>query len=126
MDPVTIGALFAAVAGGVGGALGSQVWAGISALARRPFRRDHAAAVTMAAPGGEAELAALEQAPADHRRGKVLGEVLGARADAGGGFRVALQVWWAQARQIEVGGEVTRTIVAGAGSPAGRVVARAG
>jgi len=36
MDPATIGAVLAAVAGGAGGALGSQVWAGVSALVRRP------------------------------------------------------------------------------------------
>ncbi len=97
MDPVTIGAVLAAVAGGAGGAFGSQLWAGVSALVRRPFRRDRTAGDTAAlVSGGEAELAALEQAPADERRAVALAEVLVARADADGGFREALQAWWEQ------------------------------
>ena len=41
MDPVTIGAVLAAIVGGAGGALGGQVWAGVTALVRRPFSRAH-------------------------------------------------------------------------------------
>ena len=43
MDPVTIGAVLAAVVGGAGGALGAQVWAGACALVRRPFRHHQVA-----------------------------------------------------------------------------------
>ena len=39
MDPLTIGAVLVAIAGGAGEALGSQLWTGLSALVRRPFRR---------------------------------------------------------------------------------------
>ena len=63
--------------------------------------------------GGEPELAALEQAPADERRALALAEVLVARADADGGFREALQAWWEQARQVQAGGNVTNSISGG-------------
>ena len=44
MDPVTIAAVLAAIAGGAGCALGAQVWAGACALVRRPFGHGTAAA----------------------------------------------------------------------------------
>ena len=114
MDPVTIGAVLAAIAGGAGGALGGQVWAGVSALVRRPFRRVHAGGeITAQLPSGLAELAALEQAPADERRAVALAEVLVARAGADAGFREALEVWWEQASQIRIGGDVTNTVSGG-------------
>ena len=114
MDPVTIGAVLAAIACGAGGALGGQLWAGVSALVRRPFHRDHAggdAAVVL--PSGEAELAALQQSPADERRAVALAEVLVARAGADGGFRQALEGWWEQASQIHIGGDVSNTVSGG-------------
>jgi hypothetical protein len=114
VDPVTIGAVLAAVAGGAGGALGAQVWSAVTALVRRPFHRSHAAQDPAAAvPGGEAELAALAQAPADQQRALALAEVLVARAEADGGFRQALEAWWAQASQIHVGGDVSNTVSGG-------------
>jgi hypothetical protein len=68
MDPVTIGAVLAAVTAAAGRALGGQVWAGVSALVRRPFRHARAAGDGAAVvSGGGAELAALGQAPADER-----------------------------------------------------------
>jgi hypothetical protein len=108
MDPVTIGAVLAAVAGGAGGALGAQVWAGACALVRRPFRHYQAAV-----PSGGAELAALEQAPADQRRAVVLAEVLIARAGVDAGFGEALAAWWQQASQVRIGGDVSNTISGG-------------
>ena len=114
MDPVTIGAVLAAIAGGAGGALGSQLWTGLSALVRRPFRRAHATGGSTAAlPSGSAELVAPEQAPADEQRAVALAEVLVARADADGEFREALQAWWEQASQLHIGGDVTNTISGG-------------
>jgi hypothetical protein len=114
MDPVTIGAVLAAVAGGAGGALGAQVWAGVSALVRRPFRRVQPAGDAAApVPSGETELAALKQAPADQRRAVALAEVLVARAGGDAGFGEALQAWWAQASQIETGSQVANTISGG-------------
>ncbi len=114
MDPLTIGATLAAIAGGVGGALGSQLWTGVSALVRRPFRHSHPAGDTViAVPSGEAELAALELAPADERRGVALAEVLVARAEADAEFREALTAWWTRASQLRLGGDVTNTVSGG-------------
>lgn len=114
MDPVTIGALLAAVAGGAGGAMGAQIWSAVAALVRRPFHRDHAAQGPRAAvPTGEAELAALVQARADQQRALALAEVLVARADVDGQFRRALEGWWAQASQIQIDGNVSNTISGG-------------
>lgn len=61
---VTIGAVLAAVAGDVGGALGSQVRDGVSALVRRPFHRSGLAGPSTAAvASGEEEPTAMAQAP---------------------------------------------------------------
>ena len=57
---------------------------------------DDAAAV----PSGEAELAALQQAPGDQHKAVALAEVLLARADADDEFRQALESWWQQAEPI--------------------------
>ena len=114
MDPVTIGALIAAVAGGAGGALGTQLWAEFSALVRRPFRHAHPPRdSTEGAPDGAAELAALDQAPSDGRRAVTLAEVLVARADADQEFRRALEGWRDQASQLLAGGHVISTISGG-------------
>jgi hypothetical protein len=114
MDPVTIGAVLAAIAGGAGGALGGQLWAGVSALVRRPFRRGHASGEAMATmPSGSTELVALEQAPGDEQRAIALAEVLVARADADSEFRDGLRVWWEQASQLHIGGDVTNTVSGG-------------
>ncbi len=115
MDQVTIGAILAAVAGGAGGALGSQVWAGVSALVRRPFHRTRAAGDTTAlVSSGSDELAALEQSPADERLAIALAEVLLTRADSDSDFRRAFEAWLEQARQVDVSsGNVTNTISGG-------------
>ena len=114
MDPVTIGAVLAAVVGGAGGVLGTQLWAGVSALVRRPFRRTHPTGdSTPALSSGAAELVALEQAPGDERRALALAEVLVARAAADSGFRDALARWWEQASQFHIGGDVANTVSGG-------------
>ena len=64
-------------------------------------------------PSGEAELAALEQAPADERRAVALAEVLVARAGADSEFGDALAAWWEQASRIQIGGDVTNTVSGG-------------
>jgi hypothetical protein len=111
MDAVTMGAVLAAVAGGAGGALGAQVWAGVTALVRRPFRRAHAAGdITVSPASGEVEQIALQEAPTDEGRAIALAEVLIARAATDYSFRQAMINWWAQASQIRVGGEVISTI----------------
>jgi hypothetical protein len=118
MDPVTIGVVLLAIAGGAGGELGKQVWAGVSALVRRPFRHGQAMRTTAATvaplPSGEAELTALERAPADEGRSRALAEVLVARAGGDADFRRALEGWWEQASLVRTGeGDVTNTINGG-------------
>jgi hypothetical protein len=114
VDPVTIGAVLAAIAGGAGGTLGSQLWAGLSALVRRPFHRSPAhREATATLPSGAAELAALEQAPDDERRALALAGILVARADADSEFSEALAAWWEQASPIHIGADTTNTISGG-------------
>ncbi len=112
MDPVTVGAVLAAIAGGAGGALGSQLWAGVCALVRRPFGhvcpvRD----IEGSAESGEVQLAALEQVPDDRARAVALAEVLLTRARGDSGFEQALSAWWAQAGQIQVVSGQVRNII---------------
>jgi hypothetical protein len=81
---------------------------------RRPFRHAQPASDTpVPLSSGEAELAALEQAPADQQRALALAEVLVARAEADGEFRGELQAWWEQASQIHIDSDVTNTISGG-------------
>ena len=114
MDSVSIAAVLVAVAGGAGGALGSQVWSGLSALVHRPFRHARASdEATVPLSGGSAEFAALQDSPADEQRAVALAEVLVARADIDSEFRDALQAWWEQASQVRVEGDVTNTVSGG-------------
>ena len=81
MDPVTIGAVLLAVVTGASEALGGQLWAGVVSLVRRPFRGKQAGGSDVpAVASGEAELAALQQAPGDRQKAVALAEVLLARA----------------------------------------------
>ena len=119
MDPVTIGAVLAAVIGGAGGQLGAQLWQGVVSLVRRPFHRTTATGGDAAAevvPAGEAELAALQQAPGDQQKAVALAEALLARSGADDEFRRDLENWWVQAEQIRASlniGDVTNTISGG-------------
>jgi hypothetical protein len=117
VDPVTVGAVLAAIAGGAGGQLGAQLWQGVVSLVRRPFRRQAATGGEAAAavvPAGEAELAALRQAPGDQSKAVALAEALLARASADEEFRQALQSWWDQAGPVRVSiGNVANTISGG-------------
>jgi hypothetical protein len=114
MDPVTVGAVLAAIAGGAGGALGSQLWTGLAALVRQPFHSQHATEQSRrAAPSGAAELAALQRSPADGTLALALADALVARANADSGFSDALQAWWRQASQVNIRGDVTNTVSGG-------------
>lgn len=113
MDLVTLGAMLAAIAGGAGGALGAQASAAVSALVRHPFR--HHDACTSGAPvSGVAEMAALEDSPADQDRAIALAGALLARANADSGFRQGLEGWWAQASQVRVDIDIDVTVRAAA------------
>src|SRR5258707_7762624 len=63
MDPVTVGAVLAAIAGGAGGAIGSPVWGLGGGLVRPPLRHSPPARETSAVPSRSGEPAPLERAP---------------------------------------------------------------
>jgi hypothetical protein len=117
MDPVTLGAVLLAAITGASEALGGQLWAGVVSLVRRPLRRKTAADTdaTVAMAPGEAELAALQQAPSDQRKAVALAEQLLARAAADAGFGQELNAWWEQAEPVRapLGITVTNTISGG-------------
>src|SRR5258708_33280828 len=83
MDPVTVGAVLAAIAGGAGGAIGSQLWAWGGALVRRPLPHAPPARETAAVPPRSGEPAALERAPGDQAAGPTLAPAPGAPAGPG-------------------------------------------
>ncbi|MFF7358584.1 hypothetical protein ACFZA1_39090 [Streptomyces filipinensis] len=112
MDPVSVG-LLVALAGGAGGELGRQAWAGLTALVRRPFRRD-AGEEAPAVSSGEAELARLEQDPTDQQQAQALSTALAVRAALDPDFRTGLQAWQEQANLVSTGdGTVHNTISGG-------------
>lgn len=118
MDPVTIGAVLLAIVGGAGSQLGTQLWEGVVSLVRRPFHRKAVSSGGTAAaavvPAGEAELAALQQAPGDQQKAVALAEVLLTRSGADEEFRRALESWWQQADPVRASiGNVTNTISGG-------------
>jgi hypothetical protein len=93
------------------------LWEGVVSLVRRPFRHkaagDDAAAVVVV-PSGEAELAALHQAPDDRNKAVALAEALLARSGVDDEFRQALESWWQQAEPIRANiGDVVNTISGG-------------
>ncbi|MET7296410.1 hypothetical protein ABZS79_30600 [Streptomyces griseoloalbus] len=113
MDPISVG-LLAALAGGVGGEVGRQAWAGLSALVRRPFRNGQETEDASAVSSGEVELAELERAPADPTRAQALSTALAVRAALESDFRAGLERWHEQAKLVRTGdGEVHNTISGG-------------
>ena len=118
MDPVTIGAVLLALASGAGEGLGKQLWEGVVALVRRPFRREVATSGDATAaelmPTGAAQLAAFQQAPADREKAIALAEMLLARSGADAEFRQALGSWWQRAEPIWASiGNATNTVSGG-------------
>jgi hypothetical protein len=114
MDPVTMGAVLAAVAGGAGGALGSQAWNGICALVRQRFRRGGADGDSGAElSSGEVALAALERHPDDVTSATELARVLIGRAGTDPEFQSELAAWWKQACQVRRGDDVSNTVSGG-------------
>jgi hypothetical protein len=115
MNPTTLSAVLLAVVTGTSEALGSRLWAGMASLVRRPPRNKHDYGhETAVVSSGEAELAALEQAPGDKDKALALAEKLMARADADSKFRQGLAAWWRQAEPIRVSiWGITNTISGG-------------
>ena len=115
MDPVAIGAVLLAAITGASEALGGQLWSGVVSLVRRPLHHRTAAGKEVAVSSGEAELAALQQAPADKAKAVALAGRLLERAAADGEFSRALQQWWEHAAPVrdQFGVTVTNTISGG-------------
>jgi hypothetical protein len=117
MDPITIGVVLLAIVSGAGTQLGTQLWEGVVSLVRRPFRRKAAggdAAAAAVLSSGEAELAALQQAPGDQQKAVALADALLARSGADDEFRHALESWWQQAEPIRANiGNATNVISGG-------------
>ncbi|MGY5106258.1 hypothetical protein [Streptomyces sp. 900105245] len=112
MDPISVG-LLAALAGGGGGELGRQAWAGLTSIVRRPFCRDGGGEAP-AVSSGDAELARLEQNPADQQRAQALSTALAVRAALDADFRTGLGAWLEQARLVRAtDGTVNNTIRGG-------------
>ncbi|MFD6344720.1 hypothetical protein ACFWF9_08335 [Streptomyces roseolus] len=100
MDPIAVG-LLAALAGGAGGELGRQAWAGLGALVRRPFRRaDSGNSPEPVAGSGVSELELLTQDPADLRRAQELSTALAARAALDPEFSTDLETWHRQVQSV--------------------------
>ncbi|MFI9240856.1 hypothetical protein [Streptomyces sp. NPDC053079] len=114
MDPISA-ALLASLAGGVGGELGRQVWAGLGVLVHRPFQRDEDGGQLPATRPGEAELARLEERPADPVRAQALSAALAMGAAVDMDFHAGLQQWLAQATALvhSVGGDTRNEISGG-------------
>ncbi|MET8860936.1 hypothetical protein [Streptomyces sp. NPDC004579] len=113
MDPVSI-ELLAALAGGAGGEIGRQAWAGLSALVGRPFRHSRDTDQIAVVSSGEIELAALGHAPSDPARAQALRTALATRAAVDADFDAGLQRWLEQARLVRTGdGEVHNAISGG-------------
>ncbi|MEW2131899.1 hypothetical protein [Streptomyces sp. NPDC005435] len=118
MDPVSV-ALLVSLAGGAGGELGKQAWAGLSALVRRPFRRGgadgdgDAGAPDPALPTGEAELARLDRNPDDQNAAHALSTALAVRSALDTEFRAALTTWQEQANQVRVEGDSIHNSISG-------------
>jgi hypothetical protein len=116
MDSTTLAAILAAAAGGAGGEMGRQAWAGLTRLVHRPFRHrpegdgDFCGA---RASSGEAELADLSRAPGDWPLARRLAEVLVARGDHDDEFRQALLKWLEEAAPKVSNGSVSNVISGG-------------
>ncbi|UXY32217.1 hypothetical protein [Streptomyces sp. HUAS TT20] len=112
MDPVSVG-LLAALAGGAGGEVGRQAWAGLTALVRRPFRRDGPGQGPVVS-SGEPELVRLAGDPGDQGRAQALSTALAVRAALDEDFRTGLAAWAEQAKLVRTGdGAVTNTVSGG-------------
>jgi hypothetical protein len=119
MDPVTVGAVLLAALTGVSEAAGGRLWDRVVALVRRPLggkrgRGGAGARWRGGAVAGEAELAALQQAPGDQERAVALARVLLGRAAADEEFGEQLQRWWRDAEPVRAAlGNVVNTISGG-------------
>ncbi|WP_208898495.1 hypothetical protein [Streptomyces incarnatus] len=112
MDPISAG-LLVALASGAGGAAGTEVWAALSGLVRRPFRRADRAMPAEPAPGLR-ELEALEGDPRNTVQAQVLADVLRQRAAYDSDFADSLAAWLELANKLPAAvGDVHNTVSGG-------------
>ncbi|MEW2625420.1 hypothetical protein [Streptomyces sp. NPDC048106] len=112
MDPVSVG-LLTALAGGAGGELGRQAWAGLGELVRRPPRRG---AAPDGAPDGSgaAEPARPARDPGDAAAARALSTALAERSAADAEFGELLRRWDESARRASrAGGDVHNSVSGG-------------
>ncbi|MGP2435954.1 hypothetical protein [Streptomyces sp. JW3] len=113
MDSISAG-LLVAVATGAAGEAGRQLWSALGSLVRRTPDPGEGPPDAPAPTTGEAELAALDEAPDDLTRAHRLSEALGQRALRDPEFRTALTQWQQQAQITRTGdGETSNTITGG-------------
>ncbi|WP_329140708.1 hypothetical protein OG552_09665 [Streptomyces sp. NBC_01476] len=112
MDPVSLG-LLAALAGGAGGELGRDVWAGLAALVRRPFRRSEDAGAAPAVSTGEEELARLARDPDDQHSAQALSTALAVRAALDSDFHTALMAWLRRAEAVRTDERAVNNTISG-------------
>lgn len=112
MDPISAGLLVALVSG-AGGAAGTQAWAALSRLVRRPFRRADRAQPEEPAPGLR-ELEDLEGSPQDAGLAQALADALRRRAAHDPDFARSLTAWLDEASAAPTGaGDVHNTVSGG-------------
>ncbi|MER5473107.1 hypothetical protein [Streptomyces sp. NPDC002685] len=112
MDPVSVG-LLVALAGGAGGEVGRQAWAGLGALVRHPLRRGEDSPGSSVVSSGEAELVRLGQAPGDSSRAQALSTALAVRAAVDEDFHARLRQWSEAAELVRTGDGGTYNTVSG-------------
>ncbi|MFF9819279.1 hypothetical protein [Streptomyces sp. NPDC014006] len=113
MDQIAVD-LLTRLAEGAAGEIGTRIWAGLSALVRRPFRQgDGASAPELSS--GEAELVALEREPGVPERAQHLSTALAVRSALDADFRDALQQWHqqAQVQLLQAGADGTSSHISG-------------
>jgi hypothetical protein len=110
LDPISV-SLLLAVAMGAGESVGSQVWDGLRAIVRRPFRRRGEAGHDERS--GSADLAVLARVPDDAEAAAGLSAALAARAAEDASFRAALEEWLERARGVYSESGMTHNEISG-------------
>ncbi|HEX6077275.1 MAG TPA: hypothetical protein VFZ32_18705 [Micromonosporaceae bacterium] len=109
MEPISV-ALLAALAGGAGGELGRQLWAGLGDLVKRSLRRTAPETIEPT----ETALAALERAPNHAASAEALADALQRRSATDPRFTAELRDWLVRARSVVPDdGQVRNTISGG-------------
>lgn len=115
MEPLSV-AMLMALAGGLGGAAGTEAWQRLSTLVRRPFRRSTLTPADPAAGDGESSVRALLvlQSRPDSAAAQALLSALRQRAASDPDFDRALTSWAAQTQAAHIRtGDVSNVVSGG-------------